>query len=376
MTRRTLLRRVGTAGAAGTVGLSAAVSASLSAPAIAQSAPTLRWRMATSWPGSLDTLYGGAERFADFVADATNDKFRIECYPAGALQGVPSLQVTEAVSAGTVELCHTAPYYMAGSDPTFALACAVPFGLNGRMQSAWWREGGGEQLINRFYAKHNIFGLLAGNTMAQMGGWFRKEIQSADDLKGVKMRIGGFAGTVMARLGVIPHQLPGGEILAALEKGAIDAAEWVGPHDDEKLGLHKVAKYYYYPGWWEGGAMLHVQVSKTRWDELPPSYKAILGAAATEATAFIVGRYDARNPLALKRLVAAGTQLRPFSETTMDVCYRAANTVYAEIGGKNEDFKRIWDSIRAFRADQYLWLQVADSTYDNYMIVQQRKHTL
>lgn len=376
ITRRTLLRRVGTAGAAGTVGLSAAVSASLSAPAIAQSAPTLRWRMATSWPGSLDTLYGGAERFADFVADATNDKFRIECYPAGALQGVPSLQVTEAVSAGTVELCHTAPYYMAGSDPTFALACAVPFGLNGRMQSAWWREGGGEQLINRFYAKHNIFGLLAGNTMAQMGGWFRKEIQSADDLKGVKMRIGGFAGTVMARLGVIPHQLPGGEILAALEKGAIDAAEWVGPHDDEKLGLHKVAKYYYYPGWWEGGAMLHVQVSKTRWDELPPSYKAILGAAATEATAFIVGRYDARNPLALKRLVAAGTQLRPFSETTMDVCYRAANTVYAEIGGKNEDFKRIWDSIRAFRADQYLWLQVADSTYDNYMIVQQRKHTL
>ena len=251
ITRRTLLRRVGTAGAAGTVGLSAAVSASLSAPAIAQSAPTLRWRMATSWPGSLDTLYGGAERFADFVADATNDKFRIECYPAGALQGVPSLQVTEAVSAGTVELCHTAPYYMAGSDPTFALACAVPFGLNGRMQSAWWREGGGEQLINRFYAKHNIFGLLAGNTMAQMGGWFRKEIQSADDLKGVKMRIGGFAGTVMARLGVIPHQLPGGEILAALEKGAIDAAEWVGPHDDEKLGLHKVAKYYYYPGWWK-----------------------------------------------------------------------------------------------------------------------------
>ena len=376
ITRRTLLRRAGTAGAAGTVGLSAAVSASLSAPAIAQSAPTLRWRMATSWPGSLDTLYGGAERFADFVADATNDKFQIECYPAGALQGVPSLQVTEAVSDGTVELCHTAPYYMAGRDPTFALACAVPFGLNGRMQSAWWREGGGEQLINRFYAKHNIFGLLAGNTMAQMGGWFRKEIQSADDLKGVKMRIGGFAGTVMARLGVIPQQLPGGEILAALEKGAIDAAEWVGPHDDEKLGLHKVAKYYYYPGWWEGGAMLHVQVSKTRWDELPPSYKAILGAAATEATAFIVGRYDAQNPLALKRLVAAGTQLRPFSEATMDVCYRAANAVYAEISGKNEDFKRIWDSIRAFRADQYLWLQVADSTYDSYMIVQQRKHTL
>jgi TRAP-type mannitol/chloroaromatic compound transport system substrate-binding protein len=376
ITRRTLLRKVGTAGAVTSVGLSAALSGSVPAPALAQSTPALRWRMATSWPRSLDTLYGGAERFAEFVADATNDRFRIECFPAGALHGVPGLQVTEAVSAGTVEMCHTAPYYMAAKDPTFALACAVPFGLNGRMQSAWWREGGGEELINRFYAKHNIFGLLAGNTMAQMGGWFRKEIQSADDFKGVKMRIGGFAGDVMRRLGVVPQQLPGGEVLAALEKGTIDAAEWVGPYDDEKLGLHKAAKYYYYPGWWEGGAMLHVQIGKHKWDELPASYKAILSAAATEAGTFIVSRYDAQNPPALKRLVAAGTQLRPFSEATMDVCYRAANDAYAEIGGKNEDFKRIWESVKSFRGDQYLWLQVADSTYDNYMIVQQRKHTL
>ncbi len=369
VTRRTLLRSAGTAAADG-------LSAAVPAPAIAQPTPSLRWRMATSWPRSLDTLFGGAQRFADFVADATDNKFRIECFPAGAIQGVPGLEVTEAVSAGSVELCHTAPYYMAAKDPTFALACAVPFGLNGRMQSAWWREGGGEDLINGFYAKHNIFGLLAGNTMAQMGGWFRKEIASADDLKGIKMRIGGFAGAVMAKLGVVPQQLPSSEILPALEKGAIDAAEWVGPHDDEKLGLHKVAKYYYYPGWWEGGAMLHVQINKAKWDDLPPSYQTILGAAACEATAFITARYDAQNPPALKRLVAAGTQLRPFSEATMDVCFRAANEVYAEISGKNEDFKQIWDSIKVFRADQYLWLQVADSTYDNYMIVQQRKHTL
>jgi TRAP-type mannitol/chloroaromatic compound transport system substrate-binding protein len=310
------------------------------------------------------------------VSDATDNKFQIECFPAGAIAGVPGLQVTEAVAAGTVELCHTAPYYMAGKDPTFALACAVPFGLNGRMQNAWWREGGGEDLINDFYEQHNIVGLLAGNTMAQMGGWFRKEIASADDLKGLKMRIGGFAGTVMAKLGVVPQQLLGPEILPAFEKGAIDAAEWVGPYDDEKLGLHKAAKFYYYPGWWEGGAMLHVQVNKMKWDELPPTYQAILGAAATEAAGFVVGRYDAQNPQALKRLVAAGTQLRPFSEATMDVCFSAANEVYAEISGKNESFKKIWDSLRAFRADQYLWLQVADSTYDNYMIVQQRKHTL
>lgn len=368
ITRRTLLRSAGAAGAATAVGLPA--------PAIAQSAPSLRWRMATSWPKSLDTLYGGAQRFADFVAEATDRKFRITCYPAGAMRGVPGLEVTEAVTAGTVEMCHTAPYYMAAKDPTFALACAVPFGLNGRMQSAWWREGGGEGLINQFYARHNIVGLVAGNTMAQMGGWFRKEIQSADDLKGIKMRIGGFAGAVLAKLGVISQQLPGGEILAAMEKGSIDAAEWVGPYDDERLGLHKVAKFYYYPGWWEGGAMLHAQVNKAKWDDLPATYRTVLGAAATEATAFIIGRYDAQNPQALKRLQAAKIQLRPFSEATMDVCFRAANEVYAEIGDKNEEFRKIWESIKAFRADQYLWLQVAESTYDNYMIVQQRKHTL
>jgi TRAP-type mannitol/chloroaromatic compound transport system substrate-binding protein len=196
-------------------------AAALAVPAIAQSAPALKWRLATSWPKSLDTLYGGAERFAAFVADATDDKFQIECFPAGAIHGVSGLQVTEAVSAGTVDLCHTAPYYMWAKDPTFALAGAVPFGLNGRMQSAWWREGGGERLINAFYEKQNIYGLLAGNTMAQMGGWFRKEIVSAEDLSGVRMRIGGFAGTVMQRLGVVPFQLLGGEILPAFEKGTI-----------------------------------------------------------------------------------------------------------------------------------------------------------
>jgi len=366
ITRRRLLKSAGAAGA-GTM-------AAISAPAIAQNSPSISWRMATSWPKSLDTLYGGAERFAAYVAEATDDKFQIRCFPAGEI--APALQATEAVSAGTVELCHTAPYYSWGRDPTFALACAAPFGLNGRMQSAWWREGGGEQLINAFYDKHQIYGLLAGNTMAQMAGWFRREINSPDDLKGIRMRIGGLASAVMAKVGVTSHQLAGSEIFAALEKGTVDAAEWIGPYDDEKLGLHRVARYYYYPGWWEGGAMVHVQVNKAKWEQLPPNYQAILGVAATEAFSYMVARYDAQNPRALKRLVAAGTQLRPFSEAIMDVCFRAANEVYAEISGKNEDFKRIWESIKAFRLDQYLWLQVADSSYDNYMITQQRKHTL
>lgn len=359
--------------AAGAAGAGTAASA-MAAPAIAQSAPELSWRMPVSWPKSLETLYGGAEQFAKYVAEATDGKFQIK--PVVGDERISALEVTEAVSSGAVEACHTAPNYMWSKDPTFAFGSAVPFGLNGRMQNSWWLEGGGEALMNAFYAKHNIYSLLAGNTMAQMGGWFRKEVNTTDSLKGVKMRIGGFAGTVISRLGVIAQQMPGADIYAALEKGTVDAAEWVGPHDDEKLGLQKVAKFYYYPGWWEGGAMIHVQINKEKWDSLPKSYQAILTAAAAQAHNFIVARYDALNPAALKKLIAGGTQLRPFSETILDACFKAANEVYAEIGAKNEDFRKHWESVKAFRADQYLWLQLADTSYDNYMVIQQRKKTL
>ena len=353
----------------------AAVAATaVAAPAIAQSAPELKWRLTASWPKSLDTLYGSAEAFAKFVSEATDGKFQIQCFAAGEI--VPGLQATEAVGAGTVEMCHTAPYYMWGKDPTFALGCAVPFGLNTRMQQSWWNEGGGEKLMNDFYAKHNIFDLYAGNTTAQMGGWFRKELNTPDDLKGVKMRIAGFAGAVLSKVGVVPQQIAGGDIYPALEKGTIDAAEWVGPHDDEKLGFYKVAKYYYYPGWWEGGAMIHIHINREKWQSLPANYKAVLRAAAAQSAIQLIGKYDALNPQAVKRLVGNGTQLRPFSEAILDVCFKAANEVYADISGKNEDFKKVWDSIKAFRSDQYLWIQVAENTYDTYMMIQQRKKTL
>jgi TRAP-type mannitol/chloroaromatic compound transport system substrate-binding protein len=359
-----------TAGIAGT----AAAASTLAAPAIAQGSPEVRWRLAASWPKSLDTLYGAAENLSKYVSEATDGKFQIQCFAAGEL--VPALQVTDAVINGTVEMCHTAQYYMWGKDPTWALGCAVPFGLNGRQQTAWWSEGGGEGLMNAFHAKSNVYALLCGNTSAQMGGWFRKELNTLDDLKGVKMRIGGFAGAVMSKLGVIPQQIGGGDIYPALEKGTIDGAEWVGPYDDEKLGFYKVAKYYYYPGWWEGGAMLTAQVNKPKWDELPKSYQAILKAAAAQANQHCTGKYDIVNPAALKRLVGNGVQLRPFSEAILDACYKSANEVYAEISAKNEDFKKIWESMKAFRAESYLWLQLPDNTYDTYMMIQQRKNTL
>jgi TRAP-type mannitol/chloroaromatic compound transport system substrate-binding protein len=289
---------------------------------------------------------------------------------------VPGLQVLDAVQNGTVEAGHTAMYYYFGKDDTFVFPSALPFGMNSRMQNAWMLHGGGLDVLNEFLKSYNAYMIPAGNTNCQMGGWFRKELNTPDDLKGVKMRIAGFAGAVMSKVGVVPQQIAGGDIYPALEKGTIDAAEWVGPYDDEKLGFFKVAKFYYYPGWWEGGAMIHVHVNKQKWEELPANYKSILKAAASEANVFTLGRYDAQNPQALKRLVANGTQLRPFSEAILDVCFKSANEVYADISGKNEDFKKVWDSIRAFRGDQYLWLQLADNTYDTYMMIQQRKKTL
>ena len=278
------------------------------------------------------------------------------------------LQAFDAVSNGTVEMCHTAAYYYVGKDPTFPLFCAVPFGLNTRQQNAWFYDGGAQKLMDEFTKKFNVVSLLGGNTGAQMGGWFRKEIKEVADLNGLKMRIAGLAGHVLQKLGVVPQQIAGGEIYPALEKGTVDAAEWVGPYDDEKLGFYKVAPFYYYPGWWEGGTTQHFMFNIAKWEELPKSYKAIVTAAAGAANIEETGRYDARNPQAIKRLVAAGAQLRPFSQPIMEACLKASNEIYADISSKNADFKKVYDNMVAFRNDEYLWWQVAEYTYDTFMI--------
>jgi len=224
----------------------AALASSLPKPAIAQSQPEIKWRLASSFPKSLDTLFGGAEQIAKRVSDATDGKFQIRPFAAGEI--VPALQVLDAVQNNTVELGHTASYYYVGKDPTFSFDCTMPFGFNTRQQNAWMLHGGGTQLLRDFFKDYNVYNIPAGNTGSQMGGWYRKEIKTVDDLKGLKFRIGGWAGSVLTKLGVVPQQIAGGDIYPALEKGTIDAAEWVGPYDDEKLGFYKVAKYYYYPG--------------------------------------------------------------------------------------------------------------------------------
>jgi TRAP-type mannitol/chloroaromatic compound transport system substrate-binding protein len=348
-----------------------AAATAVAAPALAQGMPEIKWRLVSSFPKSLDTIYGAAEVFAKAVSNMTDGKFQIGVFAAGEI--VPGLQVMQAVRDGTVEMGHTASYYYAGVDPTFTFGTAIPFGLNSRMQNAWMFQGGGMELMNEFYAKHKIFAIPAGNTGTQMGGWFRKEIKTVEDLKGLKIRIGGYAGRIMAKLGAVPQQVAGGDIYPALEKGTIDAAEWVGPYDDQKLGFNKIAPYYYYPGWWEGGAMLHHFINLDKYNALPPAYKAVVFAASLEANTWMQSRYDARNPQALKELVAAGTQLRPFSKEILEASYKATVEVNNESASTNADFKKVMDHMNAFRADQYLWWQVAEFNYDAFMIQQRVK---
>jgi TRAP-type mannitol/chloroaromatic compound transport system substrate-binding protein len=357
--RRKFLKGMGVAG----LGVA---SASVAAPAIAQSMPEIKWRMPASWPKSLDTLYGGAEHIAQRVAALTDNKFQIQVFAAGEI--VPGLQVLDAVQSGTVECGHTALYYYFGKDDSFVFGSALPFGMNTRMQNAWLLHGGGQDLLNELLKGYNSHFIPAGNTNCQMGGWFRSKITKVDDLKGLKFRLGGFAGKIVQRLGVVPQQIAGGDIYPALEKGTIDAAEWVGPYDDEKLGFVKVAKFYHYPGWWEPTSTTGFIANLDKFNSLPPLYKEALTSAVLESNNWVAGKYDAVNASALKRLAGQGAVLQPFSPEVMDACYKAANELYAEINQTNPMFKKLYDSYTAFQSDAYLWHQVADYTMEAYMI--------
>ncbi len=368
MDRRSFMRK------AGSTGVAAAAATTLAAPAIAQSNPKVTWRLTSSFPKSLDTIYGGAEVFSKMLSEATDGAFTVQVFAAGEL--VPGLQAADATTAGTVEAAHTVSYYYWGKDPTWALGAAVPFALNARGQNAWQYHGGGIDLMNEFFATQGLVGYPGGNTGVQMGGWFRKEINTVDDLKGLKMRIGGFAGKVVEKLGVVPQQIAGGDIYPALEKGTIDAAEWVGPYDDEKLGFYKVAKYYYYPGWWEGGPVLHTLVNLAKWNELPKPYQAALRSACEAANCDMMASYDYKNPGALKSLAANGAELRPFSQDILGACFKASKETYDELNASNAAFKKIYDSQTAFKKDAYLWAQVAEYTFDTFMMIQQRNGAL
>ncbi|WP_037077296.1 TRAP transporter substrate-binding protein [Neorhizobium vignae] len=368
MDRRSFFKKAAVTGAG------AAAATVLAAPAIAQSNPKITWRLTSSFPKSLDTIYGGAEDIAKHVAAATDGNFTIQ--PFAAAEIVPAMQAADAVSNATVEMCHTCSYYYVGKDPTFAIGTAIPFGLNARLTNSWFYEGNGNKLMNEFYAKHGLYGMIAGNTGAQMGGWFRKEINTVDDFKGVKMRIAGIAGKVLEKLGAVPQQIAGGDIYPALEKGTIDAAEWVGPYDDHKLGFYKVAKYYYYPAFWEGGPVIHALINLDKWNALPKAYQAALTDACAFANTSMMAKYDAKNPTAIKQIVSQGTTLRPFSQEILEACYKASLEVYKDISASNETFKKIYEDQVAFKKEGYLWMQLSEYTFDTFMMIQQRSGKL
>lgn len=363
MERRRLVRAAAMGGAA-----LGAVAAVLSKPALAQSMPAVKWRMPSSFPKSLSTLFGGAEYIAARVAALTDGKFQIRPFAAGEI--VSPLAVLDAVQNGTVEMGQTAANYCVGKDPTFAFGSAVPFGFNARQQQSWMLHGGGLDLMNAVLKDYNAIGFMAGTSGARMGGWFRKEIKTADDIKGLRFRITGLAAKVIARMGGVPQQTGGGDIYSALEKGTIDAAEWGGPYDDEKLGFYKVAKYYYYPGWWEGNAMLWVYINLEKYNGLPPAYQAALQAACFEASTWLQSKYDAENPAALRRLVANGAELRPYPREIMQAAYKASFGVYDEIAAENPTFRTVYESWRAFREQEFLWFRVCEYPYENFVYAQ------
>jgi TRAP-type mannitol/chloroaromatic compound transport system substrate-binding protein len=340
--------------------------AAAAAPAMAQALPTVNWRLASSFPKNLDTIFGASELFAKRVSQLTGGKFTIRAFAAGEI--VPPLEVMDAVRADTVEMGHTASYYYVGKDPAFAFDCAVPFGLTSRQQTAWMEVGGGKELMREFFKGYGIINFMGGNTGTQMGGWFRKEIKTVADLKGLKMRISGLAGKTMARLGVVTQQLAAADIYPSLEKGTIDAAEWVGPYDDEKIGIYKVAPFYYAPGWWEAGPQLSFYINIKEWEKLPKEYQAAVETATYEAHVFMQAKYDAQNPAALARLIKNGAKVRFFSKEMMDAGFKAANEMLDEEAGKNPKFKKIYEPWKAFRKEQNTWASVAEASMQNYLI--------
>lgn len=328
----------------------------------------VEWRMTTSWPIALDTLQGTAQRIADKVSAMTGGRFKIEVFESGKI--VPGLEVLDAVQQGTVECGHTATYYYVGKNEAFGIATALPFGLTPQQQNAWLYHGGGMEAIQKIYADFNIISFPAGNTGTQMGGWFNKEVETEDDLTGLRFRIPGIGGRVMQRLGVDTQTLPADEIFLALDRGAIDAAEWIGPYDDLKLGLNEAASYYYYPGWWEPGPTLDVIVNLDAWNALTPEFQEIFKTAAADGNVWMLSQYEARNQEALEQIIAGGVELRPYSSGIMQAAHAAAFELYEELASDEPAFQEVFEPWKAFRDRIYRWTGTNELTFNQFALSQ------
>jgi TRAP-type mannitol/chloroaromatic compound transport system substrate-binding protein len=354
-TRRKLL--LGTLATAGTLGgISKVVHA---APA------KVVWRMGSSFPPALDTIHAGATRLSTLVKTLTNGEFQIDLLAAG--EAGPPLAMLDAVQNGTVQCAHTAGYYYVNKNMALAFDTELPFGMNARQHNSWMYEGGGLELTRELYATFGVMNFPMGNTGAQMGGWFKKEIRTLDDMSGLKIRVPGIGGQVWKRMGAEPVALPGGEIVAAIKSGKIDAAEWTVPYDDDKLGLPEVAGHYYFPAWWEPSTQLSLLVGKKAWDALPEQYKAALSLASESVNQWMMAAYDARNPKVYKKIVGSGTRVHVFPNVLMINAHQNAFKIYDEEAAKNPSFKKIYESWKRFRGDITLWHGTAESAMQNFL---------
>ncbi len=344
-----------------TTGAAAAASA-LAAPAVWAKGKTYSWKMVTTWPPNLPVLQTGAERFAKRVEEATEGRIKIQVFAAGEL--VPALGIFDAVSAGTVECGSGAGYYWAGKAPAAQWFAAVPFGFNPQGINAWLYSGGGLKLWEEVYAPFNLVPRPQGNTGVQMGGWFRKEMNSIEDYKGLKMRIPGLGGKVIAKAGGTVVLLPGGEIFTSLERGVIDATEWVGPMHDLRMGFYKAAKYYYYPGWHEPGTTLEVMFNKKVYDSLPNDLKAILDAVAMETNLWSLCEFEAGNGAALQELINKHkVELRRFPESLLAELRKLAKETLEEEAEKDKLSRKVHEAFKKFKEQVGVWGTVADNAY-------------
>ncbi len=328
--------------------------------------PTIEWDMATSWPIVLDTLYGGAEYFADRVRALTGGRFSITPAPGGEL--VPPLEVLQSVQTGAVASGHTASYYYVGLDPITQFGTTIPFGLSARGHLSWMMEGGGLKLLQDVYRERfDIVSFPAGNTGTQMGGWFNKEIKSLEDLGGLRMRIPGLGGSIMEKLGVSVQNIPAGEIYQSLESGAIDATEWVGPYDDLKQEFNKVTKYYYSPGFWEPGSTLEVYFPADAYDDLPEEYQAAIEAAAFQSYSQMVAKFDTVNPVALAEIKESGVTLATFPDDVMEAAREVTNEILDENAAADPAYAEILDSYRSYQALLDPWFGLAERSMLDFL---------
>jgi len=326
--------------------------------------PEITWRLASSFPRGLDIIYGAAEHFADRVAQLTGGRFRIRAYPAGEL--VPGLQVMDAVQQGTVQAGHTASYYYEGKHPALVFDAGIPFGFTPDQQNAWLYQGNGLAILREIFSDFGIIQFPCGNTGTQWGGWFRRPVESVSDLRGLRMRIPGLGGKVMDRLGMSVQVLAGGEIYPALERGAIDATEWVGPYDDEKLGFQNIASYYYYPGWQEPSSTVSLMVNLRHYNELPAGYRYAIEVASAEQNQAMLNRFGIANPSALDRLVASGVQLRRFSDEILQAAFRESNALLEEMAAQNADVRAVYSDMKEFRKLAFQYAGRLDESYSAF----------